>query len=538
MTAVFRFLIVILYFSVGCAKDQVLSLVSSSQIRMDLSPTVDRLNSTAATRVELAIKSVLVLASSGTGSFDQVFDVDIVLQKIEWGVFDAATRPSTLVQFEVHMAFFNDVGALPTRFALDSLISRTFSQPSTKSTFLSTLELSQEPTLAEVDSVNITVLEDPSDAENPSENEPRSVSDLDVVLISASILMFLGVIYVICQYHKDKAQLEEEQTRNFDEWTQQSRKTRARIQNTNPDFDLNETGITSMQSDDKSNPGTEGTTRPSDTNSEKRPSPPISPCASFPMSPGEINDSENDPSATKPTLHQNGTISSNSDSIGVLTNMSLQVKPASSLGQLGARLSSLPLMNPNRPIRRRFSQSSVSGADGLVKSMSDVSASKESSVGDMSSVFKMSTASSNGEMSSIFKAPGKRRGSNQKSQGSMSSKSHASSEQTRRVANRCFKNNWSESRRKAIEDDEQSSAEDVFHVDVEAHDSVDDNQSRLSGFSTVSEWIKSIRVVGSHTGNARSTAGQSSSAKSLNLDENESTQDSAADSSSAATAPI
>lgn len=525
----------------GRANDEVLSLITSSEFEMELSPTVEKLNSTAATRVELAIKSVLLLASTGTGSFQQVFDVDIVLQKIEWGIFGTQAQPSTLLQFEVHMAFFNDKVTMPTKFALDSLITRTFSQPSTKSTFLATLELSKEPTLADIGTVEIQALAIPSVADDETEDKARSISDLDIVLITASVLMFLGVIYVICQYHKDKARLEEQHTRTFDEWSQRSRKAKARNPNANYTPDLNQTGLTSMQSDEESNPETDSTvggTRPSETNSEKRPTPPISPCASFPMSPGECSHLEIRSSTSRPFSHKIGSVSLNSDPVGALTNLSLQKQPSSSSGRLGTRLSSLPLMNPTRRIGR-LSQSSLSAQDDFMKSMSDVSASKGSSVGDMSSVFKMSTASSNGDMSSIFKSSTTRRGSNQKSHGSVSSKSHASSEQTRRVANRCFKNNWSESKRKALEYEEESSIEDVFHVGVEAHDAVDDNRSRLSGLSTVSEWIKSIRVVGSRSDAVHASAEHSSvSAKSLNLNDGDSVQDSHADSTAAATAPI
>jgi hypothetical protein len=48
----------------------------------------------------------------------------------------------------------------------------------------------------------------------------------------------------------------------------------------------------------------------------------------------------------------------------------------------------------------------------------------------------------------------------------------------------------------ALEDEEDGSVDDVFHIDVEAQDNVEDNQSRMSGLSAVSEWLKSIRVVG------------------------------------------
>jgi hypothetical protein len=60
-----------------------------------------------------------------------------------------------------------------------------------------------------------------------------------------------------------------------------------------------------------------------------------------------------------------------------------------------------------------------------------------------------------------------------------------------------FKNNWLESKRKALEDEEDDSVEDVFQIDVEAHSSIEDNRSRTSGTSAVSEWMKSLRVVGS-----------------------------------------
>jgi hypothetical protein len=62
-----------------------------------------------------------------------------------------------------------------------------------------------------------------------------------------------------------------------------------------------------------------------------------------------------------------------------------------------------------------------------------------------------------------------------------------------------FHENWLESKRKALEDIEEGSVEDVFQIDVERTAALQDTQSKSSALTStsVSEWMKSVRVVSS-----------------------------------------
>ncbi|KAL3945759.1 MAG: hypothetical protein SGBAC_000148 [Bacillariaceae sp.] len=509
MTLIPRFLAAFLVFyatgSHATGSDDVLTLVTSSDFQMELFPTVEQLDAEAASKVELAIKSAILLATSETHTFQLAFDVDIVLKKIEWleRTNESVIASSSLLQFEVHMAFFKGDKDLPTTFALNNLISRTFSQPSSRATFLGTLELSQEPILSVIKTVTIVVMEDTSN-DKETAVEPTLLSTLDIVLITASAIMFLGVVYVICQYHKDKARLEEQQNRTLREWDERTRIGGDRRRKVNYTTELNQTGLTSVQSDTESTPGSESrdetTIRHPDTNIRMFPSPPVSPNAA------ETGTKRKLPILAPPTA------------------------PASN--RLGLRLSSLPSMNPSGR-RKGKSQSSI-------RSVSDISASKGSSVGDMSSVFKMSAVSSTGDVSSIFKTNA-RRDSYQQSQGSVASRSNASSEKTRRINNRCFNNNWSEHKRKPLEDVDNEIMANVFHVGTtESQEAeADDARSRSSGLSTISEWMKSIRVVSSRSERRRSSVRQYRlGARSVDLPNHIPVLSSNDDSSSAASAPI
>jgi hypothetical protein len=61
-----------------------------------------------------------------------------------------------------------------------------------------------------------------------------------------------------------------------------------------------------------------------------------------------------------------------------------------------------------------------------------------------------------------------------------------------------FHDNWLESKMRALDDAEVRSVADVFQVDIQSHAFVDESQSGTSGLSSaVSDFMKSIRVVGS-----------------------------------------
>lgn len=465
----------VLCFARGQANDEILSVVSSSKFRMDLSPTPDRLNVTAATKVELAIKTVLLVSSETTIDFQSVFDIDIVLQKIEWGVLETDKIPSTVLQFEVHMAFFKDNALLPSTFALDSLIVRTFSQPSSKSMFFENLEVAEESSLSQVEFVDIE-LADGEAASGTQNEDSSSISDLDLILIFASILMFFGVVYVVCQYQKDKARILELHYR----WSQRSKKRRTSIQEptmaneTTEDSGniIHETSSVVSGSFVEDGGDLDGSidgqaTKATVSSSERRETPPISPCSSFPMSPIETFSLTGSPF----TSRDDATTTEGSIQIEKLSSLVLRDPPPD---HLGSQLLSLPLMD--QKIQLNVSQSSMSTQEDYMRSLSEFSAST-GSLGDLSSIFKV--------MLSRGQLP---------QPSSVSSNSTTSSEKTKR-ANNCFDNNWSDAKKKALESGDESSTEDVFRIDMETKDGVEDNISSTNGLSVVSEWMRSIHVV-------------------------------------------
>jgi hypothetical protein len=561
MTSWITAFVVFALFAMGYSNGQGLSLITSSKLRMELLPTYERLGVSSVSEVELAIKSVLLLSTSGASNFQSVFDIDVVLQKIEWALLNETREdPSTILQFEVHMAFFKDEITVPSKYALDSLITRTFSRPSTKSTFLTTLDLSKDTNLASIDNVEVELVAEPSYAEDTRNKNSGIMSDLDIILITTSVFMFLGVIYIIRMYITDKVNFgEEQQTRSYTEWSQRTRTSRSRVTKRDcTNSDPNQTGLTSLQSDVDSTRETEstaeGTPRPSVTTSPERPiddqtsntransmaraTPPISPCSSFPKSPVE-NSYSASPFTSGSKASSTTRSCLNAENLEALEIGYPILNVPSPANHLGVQLSTLPLMNPDKI---HPPQSSVSTLDDFMKPLSDFSASRESSVGDMSSIFKRSTDSSIYTRDSIFKVKvPKHRHHRDSTVESVSSRSAASSERTVQMDNRCYDNNWSESQRKALEVDDDSSKDDVFNIDVKGHNMAQETRSAASEVSGVSVWMRSLRVVGSRSESAHSSVAEEHSsvgAKSLNFLEDYDSVASHKSMMDAATAPI
>jgi hypothetical protein len=187
-------LTILLGLAVSNADEQVLSLVTSSPFDMRLAPITAELDIAVTSKVEHAIRTALFLSTSVTSNFESVFDINIVLQQVEW----TRDNESALFRFEVHANFFKDdlEESPPSQFALDSLIARTFSQPSTKSSFITTLGISKESLLAGVDEVEIQLVDETLD-HNPVTNKSKSLSSVDIILITASASILLCMLYCV-----------------------------------------------------------------------------------------------------------------------------------------------------------------------------------------------------------------------------------------------------------------------------------------------------------------------------------------------------
>jgi hypothetical protein len=558
-------ILVILWLVAVNASDQVLSLVTSSAFEMRLSPTFEELDVAATTKVEHAIKTALLMSASGTSNFDSVYDIDIVLQQIEWKP-EAEEAPLTIVRFKVHMTFFKEelASSPPSQFSLDSLIARTFSQPSTKSSFLEELGASNEPLLVGTEDVEIDLVDAPPDGDLKA-NEGRSLSMLDVILIVASTSIFFAILYVIYQQRQDGFDLEEQQRRNLCALDQRRKgSSRNQVGNTNEDFGSPKK-TKSSQGDDvsdkevvKENPSSNVRATTNSPNESKCPSrsivdqaklegacdseaaasPPISPCSSMPSSPTTSSRSATSPCSSMPS----SPITSSRSTSWLLgapppnypTN-SVSSSPTSESSHLTARLLLLPMLNAWESNLIPFG-SSASAPGILVESKRASSSTKYSNIDDKSFISARSlshvpesdlnplksSASAPGIMVDLRRTPSSAKHAKSDDRSLRSTRSLSSIPETRRLEvetsisrssstitdlavssehsmvtdDHQFKNNWLESKRRAFEDEEDDSVEDFFQIDVEAQSSIEDNRSRTSEFSAVSEWMKSVRVVG------------------------------------------
>lgn len=613
------FILATLWVVVATASEQALSLIASSTFEMRLLPTLEELDAYAATQVESAIMKTLLTSASSTSKFESIYDVDIVLQQIEWVPDNDQQEMSlTIVRFEVYMTFFltKSSPSPPSKFALDSLIARTFSQPSSKSSFLNEFDSPDEPILVGAEDIEIQIVEDPEGNNGLKANVGRSLSVLDVILIVASTCIFLAILYIIHQHNQDTFGLAEYERRNLRQ-SGRRRKPSSR----NPGGDTNEhsespdrdeshrRGNFSDNEDTNNAPlrnvmvTTHSLNEPEsprrsiidkaanqkgvyDTGTAAAGSPPVSLCSSMPSSPATSHRSNTPPPCLSVTSSPesrwllgapqpnypalNGSSSPTSDSSPLTARLLLlpmlnaaelntapfrssvsapavlmnsRLGPSSKYSTIDERsftsarsLSSIPESTASAPaVMVNIDDRSVKSARSL-SSMpeSDLSSliSSESEAGvtilidDMS--FKsvrslpLIRESSQSLLRSSVSAPGimiSSKGSPARSLYSIpesceqsfdTSISHSSSgtvdlsltsaEPSMVIAgDNQFDNNWLESKRRAIEDEEDDIEKDVFQIDIENHSSKEDNRSRMSGFSAVSEWLKSVRVIESPT---------------------------------------
>jgi hypothetical protein len=548
-------LTILLGLAVSNADEQVLSLVTSSPFDMRLAPITAELDIAVTSKVEHAIRTALFLSTSVTSNFESVFDINIVLQQVEW----TRDNESALFRFEVRANFFKDdlEESPPSQFALDSLIARTFSQPSTKSSFITTLGISKESLLAGVDEVEIQLVDETLD-HNPVTNKSKSLSSVDIILITASASILLCMLYCVYLHYKDRAGNEEQHLRNLRRsWKKQARATRPSSQGATNEGSADPVNKTSCQSDDSSEDGAVendeslqdlatskklpvgliGLHRSNivvplemaavSSSSDTTGSPPISPFSSMPSSPAASSRS----STSSPCSSLPPSPIADSPSTKYLLGApppnypidSVSSSSSSDLSPLTARLLRLPMMNSadasdRDPLRSSNSAPGILMCATFSLRSTEDSSSKgdEKSVRSARSALSLRSARSTSSLRSARSASSLR---SARSASSLRSARSASeiigisqpyletstsnitdlaviSEQSILNTTENFENNWEEAEQMALEDEEDGSVDDVFHIDVEAQDNVEDNQSRMSGLSAVSEWLKSIRVVG------------------------------------------
>jgi hypothetical protein len=192
-------------------------LVESSPFQMVLYPTASELNAQAALKLEEKIRESLFASaiSSSSATLASVFDIDIILRDLTWINRGALTdktdssASSTELKFVALATFLSEddtPSSALSRFAVDSLVIQTYSRLSSKHTFVEMLQLS-----------NNTFLEDISDAflEETKDVtiEPSSISNavakgggwsrIEIVLTCSSLLILCGIGFMLCQHHND-----------------------------------------------------------------------------------------------------------------------------------------------------------------------------------------------------------------------------------------------------------------------------------------------------------------------------------------------
>lgn len=501
-----------------------LAAITSSIFEMQLSPLEEEPSTSATTRVKSAIKNSVVQSVSSTATFEAVLDVDIVLQDLKYHDDDQAL----ILQLEVYVTFYQEdtdsTQSLPSQFALDSLITRTFSQPSKKSGFILQLQLSQEASIAGVTSVSVKTIENTSNTtESPSDSNDDSLAILDIVLISTSAIIFAIILYCIYIQQRDsynfigyipshpiqrksnrdnevdhdsQANEQQDSNRMVDDIEQQDsfqtdNDTELRIHKVLPlDYEpesnilcpdesvsFGESNRTESSDYEMSNMESVGSSSASYTSAPEPSQPPTLELPPTPR-PDEYLLGARSPSYAHDT---------NTDS--------------APWSPLTARLLRLPQMNADSV---KSAELSVSSAPARVTLTRHAEESKETAVDEPSAMSARSLSELLKLQKKLFK--------DDRSLHSASNSTDLAviSEQSIWVAeSEEFSRQWHLST-KLAEEAEEDSSEDVFRVDVDLHNNVDETGSRGSALSAVSDWMKSIHVIGRSTDTKTSETSNSS----------------------------
>ncbi|CAB9525343.1 expressed unknown protein [Seminavis robusta] len=222
-----------------------LSLAASNPFRMIVRPTLFELDFVALSIVEEAMTKAILLS---TGS--SLVDVSININQMNWlsssddddsnELIDGTVKtlgtervPTTVLKFFAVGTFLlkpasdstNPAGSLALVQALDEIIESAFKQENYVA-FIELLRNSGDPLLDGVQDVaairtdsNIP-LPEPSPTFGASDDDSAgddgaALTTLDIVLISVSASIFLGIVYMIFQHHKDRGYIENQRIQNL-----------------------------------------------------------------------------------------------------------------------------------------------------------------------------------------------------------------------------------------------------------------------------------------------------------------------------------
>ena len=562
---------------------------TSSLFEMVLYPTPEDFNAVTTINVQQTIKNTLLLSSSITTGFDSLDSIVIDIQRVELkedyydGILisnnnsnnSTSLVKASLIEFEVTM-FFDDNGPqdtstsssssssssstrLPTQFAMDNLIVKTFSQPSTKSSFVEFLSLTGDALLIGIEDIDINLVGysncNNSDDCNDDQTKVEStylLSNIDIILIIASSFIVIGIICIFATNYKKQDDFQQigykdsfNEKRRIEDDTPTGSNNNSNNDNSKPDdedsnhnatFEEGMVGSLGRMLQVEGNIIEAGSLESS-----------IDSQALMVLSAMEAGSVEssvdghtqivvnttNSPVMSYASSSSSSSTSSSSSSSGSgSTSSSSSKSTCTSSSEENSRMSSIrEVSTPCKKEEYSVDSNSV-GTDQEGHDRDDetvVSTNTSSSLASkLLRLFGAESSDSTNKANvthSIASAPTileqtiSRSKSESKAGDGKSTKSarSASSESTvgdkkNDVLNSStmtetdeqeFRTSWLESKRKALEDIDEGNIEDVFRIDVERDISLEENRTLRNSTTTksatpsVSEWMKSIRVVGS-----------------------------------------
>ena len=214
MTSWFLFLAALL---AHLAHGQDFELVASSQFEMILGPVQHQLGEVDIQVLEDAMGAVLLAMVSQDDDF---MDIEVVVQKVHFPVAytneeGEALADHSQIQFFVLATTAADTGT--SRTILNEMLQESvFDTKEGNDFFFDFLGASGRLVYAYASSVEVNPITSPpsendttpDETSDNSSNRHRRLSTLDLVLISISGLIFIGIVYMIWQHHKDRGYIE------------------------------------------------------------------------------------------------------------------------------------------------------------------------------------------------------------------------------------------------------------------------------------------------------------------------------------------
>jgi hypothetical protein len=205
-----RVILLAMLAQVGLSQNEIM-LLASSPFRMILGPTATVLNLVALTKLKEGIATALI----GMQEQKMFLDMEVVVQQTDLVELDEQAHqsalPATSIRFFVLATILaqNSVITTSDKHQLDSLITKTFSN-----SLLFILKITEVPELQGITRVAVVAV---APASPVSGFTKRKLSSLDIVLIVLSVCIFLGIIYMVFQHHRDQGWLENQRIMSANE---------------------------------------------------------------------------------------------------------------------------------------------------------------------------------------------------------------------------------------------------------------------------------------------------------------------------------